>query len=96
MLKVQKLSFPAVSVAIHLTEVSPMLKTLPFIGVHVIVGRLPELSVPMGSAHFTVVLGNPGSVDLVMFSGHVNTGISLSKIRPENMYGTLESELNKI
>ena len=75
----------ASSVAIHSTDVVPMAKLVPELGVQVTLGSCPELSTAAGFSHSSEAIDCPLYVLIAWSAGQVITGASVS-IKEQNVY----------
>ena len=73
-------SFPALSVAVHVTGWSPIRNSLPLWGWQATAGGKPELSLATGSAHVARVTATPSDKSWLNEDGHfAKTGFSMSR-----------------
>ena len=77
--------FLASSVATHSTEVVPIVKLVPEVGVQVTLGSCPELSTAAGFSKTMKAVGCPLFVLIVWSAGQVITGASVSITEQTNV-----------
>ena len=80
MLKWHISMLPQISLASHVTSVSPTGKWFPDMGLQVTIGLSPELSVASGCCQTAIAVGCPGLPNNAWLPGQTsNVGTSLSK-----------------